>query len=434
VIRERLSQTGAATREILAQYRAVLAERNVALLLGAGFASEIGDWFNTVALISLAFRFGEGALGVGGMLAVRMLTRLLVQGPAGSLVDRVPGRQLLVLSQVVMALVATAFILLIAVPALWLLYLLVILLESAGCVARPAFMLALKHAAPEPHRAAANGALFASHTTAQLVGPLLGALVLAPLGAAAVFVLNGLTFLGVAAVVGGLRSGPGDAPAEPVPGHEAAGGSGETTAAAPVAPVGYRSLLQRQDLGLYALASLSLALLTQATIALFVVRANVLGLGDGGVGIFFAAVAAGSLVGSVVAGGRTPHATPLYPAAVAMVVCALALAGFGVADAAVLAILALVVTGFATDFYEVVGLTYFQHAIPDSAYGRFFSLFLLALSAGGLAGALAGPVLERELGVSASLAALAAPGVALALLLAWWSRGWVAREREGAAA
>ena len=84
---------------------------------------------------------------------------------------------------------------------LWLLYLLVILLEVANCIVTPAFMVELKAEAPEEQRSAANGVLFASMTTAQLVGPVLGALVLAPFGAAAVFALNGLTFLGVAVAV-----------------------------------------------------------------------------------------------------------------------------------------------------------------------------------------------------------------------------------------
>lgn len=427
MIRERFDRAGAALRQTIAQYRAVAGERNVALLLGAGFASEIGDWFNTVALISLSFRFGEGALGVGGMLAVRMLARLLLQGPAGSLVDRFPGRPLLFASQLAMAVVATAFMLLVRVPALWLLYLLVILLEAVNCVARPAFMVELKQEAPEAQRAAANGALFASQTTAQLIGPLLGALALAPLGAAAVFALNGATFLAVAAAVallrGGLRGEPAAA-AMPVAAAEAGEGRREAGERAQPESVGYGWLLRRRDLGLYSLVSLSLALLVQATIALFVVRANALGLGDGGVGLFYAAVATGSIAGSVIAGSRAQGAAPLFPAAVAMAVCALALALFGVVGAVMLAIVALAVAGFATDFYEVVGLTYFQGAIPDGAYGRFFSLFLLALSAGGLIGALAGPVLEELLGVEGSLAALAAPGVTLALLLAYRSRGW----------
>ena len=188
VAKQRLAQAEMVVERVVNQYRAVLADRNVALLLGAGIVSEIGDWFNTVALISLAYGFGDGALGVGGMFAARMLTRLICQGPAGAYVDRHAGRSLLFTNQLVMAVIASSFAILVMVPQLWLLYLLVILLEAANCIARPAFMVELKREAPEEQRSAANGALSASMTTAQLVGPVLGALVLGPFGAAAVFV------------------------------------------------------------------------------------------------------------------------------------------------------------------------------------------------------------------------------------------------------
>jgi predicted MFS family arabinose efflux permease len=193
--------------------------------------------------------------------------------------------------------------------------------------------------------------------------------------------------------------------------------------------IGYSWLLRRLDLGLYMLVCLSLTLLVQATITLFVVRTLSLGLDDGGVGLFYAAVAAGSVFGSIVAGARAEHAAPLYPAAVAMGLCAIALAVFGVAGTVLLAICTLVIAGFSTEFYEVVGLTYFQNSLPDAVYARFFSLFLLALSAGSLAGALAGPVLERALGVGASLVGLAIPSLALALVLAFMSRNWQVAER-----
>ena len=102
------------------------------------------------------------------------------------------------------------------------------------------------------------------------------------------------------------------------------------------------------------------------------------------------------------AGARAQHLAPLYPAALAMVLCAIALALFGVAGTLLLSIGVLVVAGFSTDFYEVVGLTYFQNCLPDAVYARFLSLFLLALTAGGLVGAMAGPVLEQALGVGTS--------------------------------
>src|SRR5215217_637224 len=396
IANERLNQVDAALRRTFEHYRAVLAERNVAFLLGAGAVSEIGDWFNTVALISLAYGFGDGALGVGGMFAARMLIRLLCQGPAGAYVDRHAGRTLLFTNQLLMAVIASSFAILVVVPELWLLYLMVILLEVSNCIARPAFMVELKLEAPEEHRSAANGALFAGMTTAQLIGPVLGALVLGPFGAAVVFIINGLTFLGMAFAVtqlsGGLKaSRRNEAPQD----HANQAGTGKLKPDV----IGYTWLLRRLDLSLYMLACLSLALLVQATITLFVVRALTLGLDDGGVGYFYAAVAAGSVFGSIVAGARAEHAAPLYPAAVTMGLCAIALAVFGVAGTVLLSIGTLVIAGFSTDFYEVVGLTYFQNFLPDAVYARFFSLFLLALSAGSLVGALVGPVLERALGV-----------------------------------
>jgi MFS family permease len=406
---------------VLSHYRAALAERNVALLLGAGIVSEIGDWFNIVALVSLSYNFGDGALGVGGMFAARMVTRLLCQGPAGAYVDRNASRTLLFTSQLIMAVVASSFVLLVMIPELWLLYLLVILLELTNCIVTPAFMVELKAEAPVEQRSAANGVLTASMSTAQLVGPLLGALVLAPFGAAAVFALNGLTFLAVAIAVtqleGGLRAtrSVAEGQEESSPPHVA---NPDANA------ISYAWLLRRHDLSLYVLACLSVALLIRATITLFVVRAITLGLGDSGVGFFYAAVAVGSIAGSIVAGARARHPTPLTPVAVAMALCAISLAVFGVSGAVVVAFATLVIAGFATDFYEVVGLTYFQDSIPDAVYARFLSVFYVALSAGGLVGALGGPALEQLFGVGPSLLALAIPSLVLALGLGSMSRYW----------
>src|SRR5215212_7597402 len=258
VASKRLDQAGSALERVLNQYRAVLAERNVALLLGAGIVSEIGDWFNTVALISLAYGFGDGALGVGGMFAARMLMRLLCQGPAGAYVDRHAGRTLLFANQLLMAVIASSFAILVMIPQLWLLYSLVILLEVANCIARPAFMVELKLEAPEEHRSAANGILFAGMTTAQLVGPVLGALVLGPLGTALVFVTNGVTFLGVAIAVTQQRGGlTANRMNENLRGHANPAGTGKLEPNV----IGYRWLLRRQDLSFYMLVCLSLALL-----------------------------------------------------------------------------------------------------------------------------------------------------------------------------
>jgi hypothetical protein len=105
-----------------------------------------------------------------------------------------------------------------------------------------------------------------------------------------------------------------------------------------------------------------------------------------------------------------------------MALCGISLAAFGAAVALPIAILFLIIAGFTTDFYEVVGLSFFQHAIPEDVYGRFFSVFLIALSSGGLIGALAAPALEPRLGVERTLIALSLPSIILALLFSLSSR------------
>jgi hypothetical protein len=244
----------------------------------------------------------------------------------------------------------------------------------------------------------------------------LGGLVLVWLGAGPVFLLNGVTFAVVALVV--LRLGLG----------------GEARVAPPVEPAkntatahagGYRWLLRRHDLVLFAVAALGITLTIRGAIALFVVRSHDVGLGDAGPGYFYAAVALGAIAGGLLAGAGS-HTTPasLGLAAVAMILCAVAVAGFGLADGPILALGALTVAGLTTNVYEVLGMTFFQHRLPAEVYGRFMAIFLLALGGGGLIGALAGPLLDQVLSVGAALSILAAPAVlAAAVLLVRGSRG-----------
>jgi len=407
----------------LRRYRRLLRDRRTATLLGAGMASELGDWFNTIAVLLVAYDIGGGSVGVGFVLALRLAPRLIFQGPAGALVDRWPGARLLVGSQLLMAIIAAAFALLVVVPELWLLCLLIVLLEMVNTVAWPAFRVQLVRETPPDQFAAVNGLLSTGFTASQFIGPVLGGIALAALGPAPVFLVNGLTFAAVAAAFAwAYRSGrqSGAAPDFAAPASDT--GEGRTGAVdaspAPVGPGGYAWLLRQTDLALFAAASLGLAIAVRGSISLFVDRANVLGLGDAGPGYFYAAVGLGAVVGGIGAGAGS-HAGPgaLRGAAVSMIVCAVGLGAFGALDTVPLALAALVAVGLATNVNEVLALTYFQHRLPPDRYGRFMALFILALGIGGMVGAVTAPLLEKVTTVAWSLATLALPGVVLALAL-----------------
>lgn len=399
-----------------ARYRTLFRHPNIRLLLAAALGSEIGDWFNTVALIELSYQLGGGAVSVGIMLALRTVPRLLLQAPAGSLVDRWPGRGLIIVSHVLMGLIATAFVLLIPIPSLWLLYALVIALESVGTISWPALRIQLVRETPPTEFAAINGLVSIGLTGAQFLGPLLGGLLLIWFGAGPVFVINGLTFLAVAIAASRLRPSP-TGPDESVSTAPASG---------PIdgASAGYRTLLGQHALLGFAVVALAVTITVRAAISLFVVRADHLGLGEAGPGYFYAAVALGAIAGGVVAGtGSHSDRTALMVAGGAMLVSALALGGFGAAPGAVTTLAALVLAGGATNIYEVAGMTFFQHNLPPSLYGRFMAIFMLALGIGGVIGAIGGPLIQTRLSVATSLWLLALPGSLLALAFLYHLRG-----------
>lgn len=403
------SGSSARLRAALGRYRRFTRDRDATFLLGAGIVSAAGDWFNTVALIALAFNFGDGVLGVGGLLILRMVPRLVFQAPAGALVDRHPGRQLLLTTELVMAAIAASFAFLAIWPSLWLTYALVLALESANTVARPGFMVRLLAVVEPDQRPVANGLYAMGITVAQFAGPLLGGLALAWVGATPLFLLNGATFLAVAAVVWRAREQrAGTAPMSPetmVPGDEAQAGS-------------YLRLLRRGDVLGYITMTIPIAALIQATIAFFIVRAHDFGLGDAGTGRFFAAAAAGFFIGGAIAGlGTYRSARSLLLVAGAEAIGLIGLVAFGLANDYWIAISALVIAGLAADASEVPAISYFQHHLPEHLFGRFYSLLALATAAGGLLGLVGGPLLEPTLGVAGTLTLLCIPGL---LTSAWF--------------
>ena len=389
------------------RYRDLGALPDARRLLSAAAGSYVGSEFNAIALIALSYSLSGGAFGVGGMLIVSSLPRLLVQGPAGALVDRYPGPRLLILTQCLLAVLAAGFALLVFMPSIWLLYGLIFVSGVVGTVDVPAFELRLMNLVPPAQRGTANALHVLAMSSSGLVGPMLGGVVLGLFGALPLFVLNSVSFLTVAATVSRLR-----------PAHPAAVAAEPTAeAAAATARTGYGDLLRRPGVALYTALVVTSSVFGVTAITLLIVRAHELGLGDGGVGMFFTVSALGALLGGVVAGGGSydgPRAFVVTAAASIAWIVALAL--FGFANSLMLAVPMLLLAGIMGQIEEIAGLTAFQNHLPESVYGRVFSLFLIAGAAGALAGGLLGPALAETAGTGPSLVLLGIPVVALAVV------------------
>jgi MFS family permease len=394
------------------RYRALREAPEAARLLATAALSYIGDRFNTIALIALAFELGNSALGVGGMMALLALPRLVVQAPAGVLVDRFPGKRLLIVSQLLMAIIAGSFALLAIVPSLWLLYGLTLAMGIVRTVDIPAFEVRLMALTSPERRGTANSVHMLAMTGGEIIGPLLGGVVLALTGATPLFLINALSFLIVARMIASLPARV--AAAEPDPEPVAAD---ETDASVTAPALGYRTLLARSDVRLYVAALTASCVLLLGAIPLYITRALDLGLGEGGVGLFYATMGVGSLIGGVLAGTGTYSSTRAFAiSALAAMIGAVCMIAFGAAGSLVLALLALAVYGMIGDVEEISALTYFQNTLPEGVFGRFFALFLMCTGVGGVVGALGGPALAEAFGTGVALTILAVPVLVLAAL------------------
>ncbi|MDQ3541649.1 MAG: MFS transporter [Chloroflexota bacterium] len=419
------------------RYSTLLRNPRSRLLIGASTLSDLGDWMNIVALTVLAYRFGDGILAVGVMLALRKIPGLLLQIPAGSLIDRVQGPRLLIVSQLLLAVVACSFSLLTAFPNLWLLYGLVTALEMINVVTFPAFRTAVAKWTPDEQRASANALLSLENTLAWLIGPIIGGVMLAWTSASVLFVVNGLTYVVIALAVtrvwmSGQPSGNAIAQnLDPKPGSDTTHhGSVDPDVAI---PSGYRMLLRRPDVLGFGLMTIVSTMIVHGAIVIFVLRAIALGFGEEGLGVFYAATAVGAIIGGVISGlGTYMTRSVLLMVAAMEAFNAIGFGLFAVVPQPLLVLVILTLIGVASEIAETSALTYFQQSLPVEVYGRFFSLFLTAVKIGGLIGILLVPWLGQRIGPANALLVLASTGTVVAVAYGLAVHIWIRREVSSA--
>jgi MFS family permease len=94
--------------------------------------SEVGDHFNSIAVLSLTLHLTGSGLAVGAVMIARVLPAILAGPVAGVLLDRMDRRRIMILSDVVRCVIAACFILILTHHQSWLLYLLSGLLTFAS--------------------------------------------------------------------------------------------------------------------------------------------------------------------------------------------------------------------------------------------------------------------------------------------------------------
>jgi len=171
--------------------------------------SEIGDHFNSVAVLSLALHLTGSGVAVGGVMIARALPAMLAGPLSGVLLDRFDRRRIMIASDLFRGVIASLFILLLTHRRQWLLY----VLSGALMFASPFFTSGRSAILPRitaPEQLHSANAL--TQTTAWLtlaIGTLLGGIATMQFGYEWAFVANAASFVLSALSIFMLRSPEG---------------------------------------------------------------------------------------------------------------------------------------------------------------------------------------------------------------------------------
>jgi MFS family permease len=396
-----VSLAEAATRRTFLSLRV----RNYRLFFFGQLVSASGSWMQQVAQDWLVLRLTDAALPLGITVALQFAPMLVFGAWAGVIADRLDKRRLLVATQAAMAVLALVLGGLTATGAvrLWMVYVLALLLGCATAFDMPARQAFVTDMVGPDRVANAVGLNSAVFNSARVIGPAAAGVLIAVVGIAPAFLINAVSYL---AMIGGLLAmDPGRLHGRPV--VERARGQ---------IRAGMRYVWATPELrSTIALVAVVGALGLNYRVALPLLTRFTFGGEAGTYGALAAIMAAGSVVGALLAARRARPSRALLLGSVA----AFGLLSFAAAAApTVLAeAVALFPLGMASLAFLATANSTVQLRSSPEMRGRVMALYGLVLLGSGppsglLSGWMAGQFGPRSIMVLSGVSCLLAAGVA----------------------
>lgn len=195
--------------------------RNYRLYFAGNGISFIGTWMQQIAAYWLVLELTGSPVAVGALALVQTLPVTVLALVGGTIADRVNLRRLVVTCESVLAAVAgvLAFLALTGLIEVWQLYLLGLVQGIAIAIDAPARHTLVFQIVGRDDLPNAVGLSSALGTSARIIGPALGGLVVAAAGAGVAFAVNAISYLIVICAILAMRlpaRPPRSSPAPPV--------------------------------------------------------------------------------------------------------------------------------------------------------------------------------------------------------------------------
>lgn len=388
--------------------------------------SQMGDWFNTIALYTIILQLTGSGRDVGLLLVARFVPSFFFGPISGVIADRFSRRKIMIVSDLLRAVVVLGFLFVRRADQLWMVYVLTVFQLGLSTFFEPAKTAAIPSIVEDRELVAANAISSVTWSVMLTLGAAIGGLITSAFGTDVAFILDGATYLLSAALIASIR-------------------------------VPKRKKRERQKLSLGRILGITetiegiryvkdrprvLALLLVkpawglgggilTLLGVFGERIFPVGKGAaGGIGVLFAARGIGTAVGPIVARRLSGEGQERMQASIgiAFLIGGAFYIAFGTATSFVFALVVLGIAHCGGSILWVFSTVLLQKAVADNFRGRVFAaemaLLTLTMAASNYA---TGELLDR-FGVSPRLVTIGIgiffmmPGFAWFLTQRWWDR------------
>ena len=392
--------------------RSALRHPDFRWLLSGLAVSQIGDWLYNLALVVLVYERTHSALWVGVTTAVRVVP-VVVLGPLGGvLADRFDRRRIMITCDLARM---GLMVVLAAVAAFQLPIVLAPVIAAIATAAAAPYVSCVAAVTPrvvdDADLPGANAARSAVTGIGIVLGPALGGVLLLLGSAASAFALNALTFGLSALAVLAIRADGDRNPFRVRPTAERTDGLLREMAQGAAALRAHPAALRLVG------ADIMCSVLYGAQTVLLLLVSRQVGLGAQGYGYLFAAIGAGGLLGTALAGRLSRHRQSRSVLAAALAVAGVPTLLLAVVRWPAAAIVLTALTGMGALLVEILTETTLQRELDEDVFGRAYGLAFPAAIAGIVVGSVIAPGLAALLGGSGALVAVGSAVLAYALLV-----------------
>ena len=346
-----------------------------------------------MALVVLLFRSTGSATGPALYMVARVAPRVFGPTPGGALADRYGPARVASLCLVTQGVMTASIVGLGNLGIVWGIYPVVAAAQFVNALSQPAYGAMLPRVTSPQNLGRLNGLYSGLFASSILVSPAIGALILPHTTPEILIAVDSLTFLAAALLIATL---PVRA-AAPDEQHSPRG-----------VRAGWRVIASDATLRSATAAALGNAAVVTALQAVLVVAASQHFSRDTNVGWLYAAVGAGSLVGSLAFLRPNPRRIRRRNIIACAAAELVALATFVFAPNLPLACVLLLLSSVTAVFYQILGAIALQQRVPVDLLGRANGVTRLAMYTGMLVGAVAALALVGPFGWEATVLAVCA--------------------------